>query len=261
MTPYRHSVPMATKLSGDDLLCIFNLLENDKDLRSLCCCCKLFNELIQPRLFYRIDLTVFKYPEEEKSISFGAFRQLLEHSPYLAHYPREVGIKLGIRGTEDVPYVLTALTGKNVSVITLTTDRCNWSSAAVKSAVEALFRDTIIPLNINLSGLPGLSASCLHFTEHAILFECVIDSAGTQDLCRTKTITMAGFARCTSLGLLVSNDLPCLTHLMLWWDEPSGEPVEWYAELGTALSNLPKLVLLTVQYWGKNTDSSSCLST
>jgi hypothetical protein len=256
MTLYRHSVPMTAKLSVDDLLCISDLVENDKDLRSLCRCCRPLNKRIQPRLFYRIDLVTFKY-HEGKADSFAAFRQILERSAHLADYPREVRIKLGIQGTEDVVYALTALTGKNVSVIKLTTDRCGWSSTVVKSAVETFFRNTIIPLNINLSGLPGLSASCLHFTEHVILFDCSIDSTGAQDICRTKTITMAGFGRCTSLGALVSNVLPCLTHLMLWWDEPSGEPGEWYAELGTALSNLPKLALLTVQYCGKNTDSSS----
>jgi len=143
---------MATKLSEDDLFCIFDFFYSDRDLRSLCLCCKLFNQLLQPRLFYRIALFLRKDPRQ-KSTSFWTFGRLLKRSPHLACYPRQVKITLGLRVTEDVLFVLAALTSKSVSFVELTTDGYQWASPALKRAVETFLRDTIAPLNVNLSGL------------------------------------------------------------------------------------------------------------
>jgi hypothetical protein len=114
------------------LVSVFNLLDDD-NLRSLCCCCTLFNNLIQPRIFYRLELV--QVPGD-RSITFEAFRQFLERSPHLAHYPREVMIMMHAPVTEDTLFVLAALTGKNASLVYITTDGDDWSSPAVKGALE-----------------------------------------------------------------------------------------------------------------------------
>jgi len=246
-----------SKLSVNELLCIFDLLEDDDDLRSLCRCCKMLNHLIQPRLFYRVELVGCR-DRRQKSISFAAFRHILERSPHLVHYPREVKITLGIWDTEDMMLVLAALTGKNISFISLTGHLGGWESTAVKSAVEKFFRDSIIALDIILTSVQGISASCLHLTRHLLLLDSYL--CGVLGPCTTKTISMTGFHGSVSLLALVGNVLPCLTHLVLVWNPPSETPGEWYTELGMALSNLPKLVLLTVHYYGKNYDFS-CLRT
>lgn len=237
---------MTTQLSLDVLLCILDLLD-DEDLRSLCRCCRRLNELIQPRFFHRLDLE-----HKEKSISF---RHLLERSPRLAYYPREVNMRLGIQGTEDIDtiFVLGALTGKNISLVGLTGHWCGWTtSVALKTAVEALFQDTTIALDIILKSMQGLLASCLCLTRHLLLLDTVL--CGALGPCTAKTISMTGFHQRLSLGALFCSALPFLTHLLLVWDPPaSGERQEqWYAELGMALSNLPGLVLLTVHYYGKS---------
>ena len=48
--------------------------------------------------------------------------------------------------------------------------------------------------------------------------------------------------------------MPCLTHLMPNWASPPGRLGERYAELGTALVNMPRLELLTAQYYGMDVD-------
>jgi len=242
--------PMAAEFSTDHLLCIADFLDN-KDLSSLCRCCKWSNDLIQPRIFHRISLG---NPEDEDSpkkwTSFEAFRQVLERSPHLAYYPREVEIRLAGWNTDDLTFVLAELTGKNVSSVKLTAG--GWVDASVKQAAEAFLRDTILPLNVKISGLQSISASCLRLTHNLILFNCAVHSTGPPDDWNIKTLSTSG-----SLSIGTSfflNTHPCLTHLMLSWEAPSGEPGEWYAYLGAGLASMPKLVLLTVQYSGTNFD-------
>ena len=240
---------MTTKLSEDDLLCIFDLFYDDRDLRSLCLCCKLFNQLLQPRLYYRIDLVGHK--SHTKTVA--AFRQLLERTPHLAHYPRKVDISLRGCTMEDIEFVLAALTGKNISFVALNAHGHGPVAAPVRRALETFLRDTVIPLNVTISSFQAISASCLHLTQNLSLINTVIDPTGPPGVFRIKTLSIDNWGRCICIGApFFSNVLPCLTHLMLSWEAPSGEPGGWYADLGAALDNMPKLILFTVQYWGNN---------
>lgn len=247
---------MTTNLSIDHLLCVFDLLHEEEDLKSLCLCCKQFNSLVQPRIFYRMEFAGFVDSRHKKSITFRAFRQRLERSPHLAHYPRDITIKPSGFQLEDMVHVLGALTGKRVSLVSLPGNKYGWRPPQLRTSLEKLFQNTLIPLTVNLCGLSQLSASCLSSMEHVILYDCVIESStGTPGVCMAKTISIKGDV---SLGAFLSTSLPRLTHFMLDWESPSGEPEEWYAELGTALANMPKLELLTVQYRGTSVDLCSC---
>jgi len=248
-------------LSLDDMRCILDFLDdhdyNDlRSLRSLCLACKTLNQLIQPRLFHQVDLRVQRRKNLTRTVrtstSFGAFRELLEISPHLAHYPRILRIVLNRSYTEDIPFVIAALTGKAISFITLTTRSVSdWMSSPVllKAAVETFFKDTVIPLNVILSNVHDLSGSSLHFTEHVKLVNSFINPGTCASSLPWTTRTFSTVdVECLSLQAIIANVLPCLTHLMIGWYTPWGNPGQWYEELGMALSNLPALRLLTVNY-------------
>jgi hypothetical protein len=264
-------------LSLDDMRCILDFLDDHDDndlrsLRSLCLACKTLNQLIQPRLFHQVDLCVQRRKNltsftrtVRTSTSFGAFRELLEISPHLAHYPRILRIVLNRSYTEDIPFVIAALTGKAISFITLTMRSVSdWMSSPVllKAAVETFFKDTVIPLNVILSNVRDLSGSSLHFTEHVALVNSFINTGTCASSLpwTTRTFSTAD-VECLSLQAIIANMLPCLTHLMMGWYTPWGNPGQWYEELGMALSNLPALQLLTVNYNynGKIFFVSSCV--
>jgi hypothetical protein len=253
-------------LSLDELLCIFNLLDDDEDLRSLCRACQQFNALIQPRIFSRLHFVEIRYPKDKsnKSIEFRQFRQFLERSPHLARYPREVTFGLsqwdGLMpwdmqntwDTQDRPVVIAALTGKNVRFFHLILNLGGWWPEGLKSALETFFKGTTIPLDVILTGAPGLSAFCFQSTRHLLLNRSTLcDTLGAGMI---KTLSLTGLRSSGSIGPFVG--MPYLTHLMLDWESPSGklahpcEPEKWYAELGTALANMPKLELLTILYRG-----------
>jgi len=239
-------------LPPEVLLRIFNLVDDDDDLRSLGCSCKLFNDLIQPRIFYRLDFVEIRYPKNKsnKSIELGQFRQFSEYSPHLAYYPRQVKITLNPWTMEDTPVALAALTGKDIKLVHLVTNPCDWWPEAVKSAVETFFSGTTIPLDVILTGVQGLSESCFCSTRHLVLIKSAL--CGTLSVCAAQTLSIGGFGGFKSMGAFVG--MPFLTHLMVLWESPSGKFGEWYADLRMALANMPELELLTVQYHGKSVD-------
>jgi hypothetical protein len=252
---------MTSKLSQDQLIDIADMLDKDEDLRLLCLCSKYLNSVLQPRLFRRMEFVGIKLPGHryENSITFRAFRQLLERSPGLADHPRDIKIRLGGFDMGDMTHVLEALTGKGVVFVELPENEYGWECVELRTALEKLFHGTKILLTVSLHGLQGLSPSCLASAEHVILYDCVINSSADKSVvCKAKTISMARRGRRVSLGGLLSASLLYLTHLMLDWEPPSGNlPGEWYVEIGMALANMPKLELLTVQYRG--TGVYSCL--